>query len=82
MGCCHHYFAPTADGDSAFTIDASTLTFGAGCLKNFVPFLLYGVVLLVLCFVAAIPLGLGFLVLGPVAIASIYAGYRDIFAAD
>jgi alcohol dehydrogenase class IV len=34
MGCCHHYFAPTDDGDSAFTIDASTLTFGAGCLKE------------------------------------------------
>ena len=34
MGCCHQYFAPTADGDSAFTIDASTLTFGAGCLKE------------------------------------------------
>ena len=34
MGCCHHYFAQTADGDSAFTIDASTLTFGAGCLKE------------------------------------------------
>jgi alcohol dehydrogenase class IV len=34
MGCCHHYFAPTAGGDSAFTIDASTLTFGAGCLKE------------------------------------------------
>ena len=34
MGCCHHYFAQTAEGDSAFTIDASTLTFGAGCLKE------------------------------------------------
>ncbi len=34
MGCCHHYFAPTADGDTAFTIDASTLTFGAGCLRE------------------------------------------------
>jgi hydroxyacid-oxoacid transhydrogenase len=34
MGCCHHYFAPTAEGDSAFTIDASTLTFGPGCLKE------------------------------------------------
>ncbi len=34
MGCCHHYFAQSADGDSAFTIDASTLTFGAGCLKE------------------------------------------------
>src|SRR5450759_2030519 len=34
MGCCHHYFAQTTDGDNAFTIDASTLTFGAGCLKE------------------------------------------------
>ena len=34
MGCCHHYFAQTAEGDNAFTIDASTLTFGAGCLKE------------------------------------------------
>jgi hydroxyacid-oxoacid transhydrogenase len=34
MGCCHHYFARTAEGDSAFTIDASTLTFGPGCLKE------------------------------------------------
>src|SRR4051812_1233686 len=34
MGCCHHYFAATAGGDQAFTIDASTLTFGAGCLKE------------------------------------------------
>ena len=34
MGCCHHYFAPTDEGDKAFTFDASTLTFGAGCLKE------------------------------------------------
>src|SRR3954467_13423408 len=34
MGCCHHYFAPTEGGDNAFTIDASTLTFGAGCLRE------------------------------------------------
>ncbi|MDB5812000.1 MAG: alcohol dehydrogenase [Betaproteobacteria bacterium] len=34
MGCCHHYFAPAEGGDNAFTIDASTLTFGAGCLRE------------------------------------------------
>ena len=50
-----------------------------GCLKNVVPFLVYGIVLLVLGIVAAIPLGLGWLVLGPVAIASIYVSYRDIY---
>ena len=60
--------------------DAMKASFLA-CLKNLVPFLLYGVIMLVLCMIAAIPLGLGFLVLGPVAIASIYAGYRDIFVA-
>jgi len=53
-----------------------------GCLKNIVPFLLYGVVMMVLCVVAAIPVMLGYLVLGPVIIASIYTGYRDIFTAD
>ncbi len=61
-------------------VDAMKASFMA-CLKNMVPFLLYGIILLALCVVAAIPFGLGFLVLGPVAIASIYAGYRDIFVA-
>jgi uncharacterized membrane protein len=51
----------------------------AGCLKNIVPFLLYGVVLFVASLVAAIPLFLGWLVLGPVFAGSIYASYRDIY---
>ena len=34
MGCCHVYFAQTELGDDAFVIDASTVTFGAGCLKE------------------------------------------------
>jgi len=32
MGCCHAYFESHGAGDEAFTIDASTVTFGAGCL--------------------------------------------------
>jgi uncharacterized membrane protein len=51
------------------------------CLRNWMPFLIYGIVLLVLCFVAAIPAFLGFLVLVPVLIASVYTSYRDIFCA-
>jgi uncharacterized membrane protein len=50
-----------------------------GCLRNIVPFLLYGVVLFVLAFVASLPMGLGWLVLGPVILGSIYAAYRDIY---
>jgi len=48
-------------------------------LKNIVPFLLYGVLLFVFFILAAIPLGLGFLVLIPVLIASVYTSYRDVF---
>jgi uncharacterized membrane protein len=51
------------------------------CLRNWIPFLVYGVVLFVLCLVAAIPAGLGYLVLIPVLIASVYTSYRDIFRA-
>jgi hypothetical protein len=52
-----------------------------GCLRNVVPFLVYGIVLFVLGIVAAIPLGLGWLVLGPVVIASVYTAYVDIYGA-
>ena len=51
----------------------------AGSLRNFVPFLVYGVVGLGLAIVAAIPLGLGFLVYGPLLWATVYTGYRDIY---
>jgi uncharacterized membrane protein len=51
------------------------------CLKNFMPFLLYGLIVLVLTFIASIPFGLGFLLLVPVVIASIYTAYQDIFLA-
>lgn len=48
-------------------------------LKNFVPFLIYGLVFFVLAIIATIPLGLGWLVLIPVMMASMYAGYQDMF---
>ena len=51
----------------------------AGCLKNMLPFLIYGVVLFVAAIVATIPLGLGWLVLGPVLAASVYTAYRDLY---
>jgi uncharacterized membrane protein len=51
----------------------------SGCLRNIMPFLVYGIVGLVLSVVATIPLGLGWLVLGPVFAASVYTGYRDIY---
>ena len=49
------------------------------CLRNTGAFLLYGIVWMLLGIVATIPLGLGWLLLGPVTIASVYTAYRDIF---
>ena len=50
-----------------------------GCLKNIVPFLIYGLILLGFAVLASIPLCLGWLVLAPVIAASIYTSYRDIY---
>ena len=49
------------------------------CLKNIWSFLVYGLVMLGLAIVATIPMGLGWLLLGPVIMASVYTAYRDIF---
>jgi hypothetical protein len=49
------------------------------CLKNILPFLIWGIAIFFLSILAMIPLMLGWLLLGPVMLASIYIGYRDIF---
>ena len=51
-----------------------------GCLRNILPFLLYGIVVFVLLILAMLPFLLGLLVLIPVGMASLYTSYRDIFA--
>jgi uncharacterized membrane protein len=66
-----HDVAPTA---------AIKMSFFA-CLRNIVPFLVYGIVMLVLLILAALPIGLGLLVMVPVLLTSAYRSYRDIFIA-
>ena len=51
-----------------------------GCMANIVPFLTYGLVGMVLAILATIPLALGWLVLLPMVMASLYIGYKEIFA--
>ena len=51
----------------------------AGACSNVMPFLIYGLIGIVLAVVATIPFALGWLVVGPVTIASIYTSYCDIF---
>lgn len=75
------WFAPALIVLNELAPVAALKTSFSVCLKNWLPFLVYGVVLLILCLLAAIPLGLGYLVLFPVLAASVYTAYRDIFRA-
>ena len=54
----------------------------AACWLNMGPFLVFGLIYLVLAFLAAIPLGLGFLVLGPVTFGAVYSSYQDVFVSN
>lgn len=58
--------------------EAMKLSF-KGCLRNIIPFLVYGVIVFVLAIVASIPFFLGWLVLAPVLTAAIYVAYKEIF---
>ncbi|UTW04726.1 hypothetical protein KDX31_06940 [Amphritea atlantica] len=74
-----YWFAPALvalNGISAIT--AMKMSFSA-CLKNIVPGLVYSIIAAVLLIIAAIPFGLGLLVLIPMLAASMYTSYRDIF---
>jgi hypothetical protein len=59
-------------------VDAMKGSF-TGCLRNILPFIVYGAVLFVLSIFATLPLMLGWLALGPVFAASVYTSYRDIY---
>jgi hypothetical protein len=50
-------------------------------LKNWLPFLVYGLIYIVAAIVASIPLGLGWILLVPLGLLTMYVSYRDIFGA-
>ena len=62
-------------------VEALKASFNA-CAKNALAVLAYGVVVVTLLFFAALPAGLGLLVLVPVIAGSTYAAYRDLFLAN
>jgi hypothetical protein len=74
-----YFFAPALVVLDGLPASAAMRLSFSGCLKNIVPFLLYGLVGLVLLVLGAIPFGLGLLVVMPVFAGSIYAAYRDIY---
>jgi len=61
-------------------VDAVRASFAA-CVKNLVPFLVYGVIYLVAAIVASIPFGLGWIVLLPLTVITVYLSYKDLFGA-
>ena len=50
-----------------------------GCWRNIMPFLVYGLIGIVLAFVATLPILLGWLLLAPTMVAATYIAYREIF---
>lgn len=74
-----YYYAPALIVFHEMKLMEAMKTSFKACLKNLLPFLAYGVLVMVLFIVASIPLGLGLLVLVPMIIASMYISYKDIF---
>ena len=59
-------------------VEAMKASFAA-CLKNTLPLLVYGVLYLVAAVVASVPFGLGWIVLVPLLMLTLYVSYKDIF---
>lgn len=62
-----------------FTVIQALKASFSGCAKNIWAFFVYGVMVFLLAIAASIPFLLGWLIFGPVLMASLYTGYRDIF---
>jgi hypothetical protein len=75
-----YWFAPVLAAFHGLSGPAAMKQSFSACLRNIGPFLVYGVVSMILLVIAAIPFGLGLLVMIPTMIASLYISYKDVFA--
>lgn len=74
-----YWFAPVLVGLNQLTAkQAMRLSFMA-CLRNTLPFLLYGLIFMLLLMLAIIPFGLGLLLVVPLMMTSLYTSYVDVF---
>lgn len=77
-----YWFAPVLAGlHNLSAVEAMKLSFSA-CLKNMLPFLLYGFIFMVLLIIAIIPFGLGLVVVAPMMMTSLYCSYADVFGIE
>ncbi len=73
------FFAPALVAlNDVPVLQAFKLSF-MGCLKNILPFLLYGLTAMVMFMLGALPFMLGLLLVVPVLMITFYTAYRDIF---
>ena len=72
------YATPLVMLDNMSPVESIKASYSAG-FKNVLSLLVFGVIYLLLAIVAAIPFGLGFLVLIPVSILALYCSYKSIF---
>jgi uncharacterized membrane protein len=73
------FFAPALIVLHNFKLGDALKTSFHACWRNMLPFLVWGIVVFGLAIVASLPLFLGWLLLGPVMLVSMYVAYRDIF---
>ena len=67
--------------DKISPVTAMKTSFRA-CLHNLMPLMMYGAMLLPFAILASVPLMMGWLILLPVMITSLYAAYRDLFPTE
>lgn len=73
------WFAPALVALGGVPVMSSLKMSFMGCMKNILPFLIYGIAMMILSVLASIPLFLGWFVLIPVSIAAFYTSYRAIY---
>ena len=72
------YATPLVMLDNMAPIESIKASYSAA-FKNILPLLVFGIIYLLLAVIAAIPIGLGFLILIPVSILALYCSYKSIF---
>lgn len=75
------YAIPLVIFQSMAPIAALRSSFWAG-IRNWLPLLVFGLIYLVLAILAAIPLGLGFLVLIPLSVCAAFCSYKAIYGPE
>jgi len=76
------WFAPALVALGGLSVQDAVRGSFTGCMRNLFPFLIWGIVALVLGIIATIPMGLGWLVLVPMLWASNYVAYKEIFVPE